>query len=151
MRKTILISCVALFFSLAGTGIAASHYLITNVSQIKPTVRALLTPKVNYVSSEASYCAGSCAAALATSYCPLGTTAIGGTAAASTPGTPVHTFIAPSYYVAVADDQSGAAGTLRVTAICAAPAISGTGSQIAKRDYLVMDEATRLAQALSAH
>ena len=31
-----LIASVALFFSLAGTGIAASHYLITSVHQIKP-------------------------------------------------------------------------------------------------------------------
>ena len=111
MRKTIspatVISCVALFFSLAGTGIAASRYLITSASQIKPTVRAALTPKVSYVDSEASYCAGSCAGALATSYCPLGTTAIGGSAAASTPGTPVHTFIAPSFYLAVADGPVG--------------------------------------------
>lgn len=33
------IACVALFFSLAGTGLAASHYLITSVHQIKPSVR----------------------------------------------------------------------------------------------------------------
>lgn len=33
---------VALFFSLAGTGLAASHYLITSVSQIKPSVRHAL-------------------------------------------------------------------------------------------------------------
>jgi hypothetical protein len=30
---------LALFFSLAGTGLAASHYLITSTSQIKPSVR----------------------------------------------------------------------------------------------------------------
>lgn len=32
------IALVALFFSLAGTGIAASRYLITSTSQIKPSV-----------------------------------------------------------------------------------------------------------------
>jgi hypothetical protein len=38
-----VIASVALFFSLAGTGIAASHFLITSTSQIKPSVRAALT------------------------------------------------------------------------------------------------------------
>jgi len=37
-----LIASAALFFSLAGTGIAASHYLITSVHQIKPSVVAQL-------------------------------------------------------------------------------------------------------------
>jgi hypothetical protein len=37
-----IIACVALFFSLSGAGIAASHYLISSVSQIKPSVRAAL-------------------------------------------------------------------------------------------------------------
>jgi len=37
-----LIAVVALFFSLAGTGIAASGYLITSVHQIKPNVVAQL-------------------------------------------------------------------------------------------------------------
>ena len=36
------IAVVALFFSLAGTGIAASHYFITSVAQIKPSVVAQL-------------------------------------------------------------------------------------------------------------
>lgn len=38
-----LIATAALFFSLGGTGIAAGHYLITSVSQIKPSVRHALT------------------------------------------------------------------------------------------------------------
>lgn len=46
MRKRIspatAISLVALFFSLGGAGMAASRYLITSVSQIKPGVRAAL-------------------------------------------------------------------------------------------------------------
>jgi hypothetical protein len=33
-----IIASIALFFSLAGTGIAATHYLITSTSQIKPSV-----------------------------------------------------------------------------------------------------------------
>lgn len=49
MRKptpALAVSLVALFFSLTGAGIAASHYLITSVSQIKPSVRAALRGKV---------------------------------------------------------------------------------------------------------
>ena len=41
MRKpspAMVVATVALFFSLAGTGLAASHYLITSVNQIKPSV-----------------------------------------------------------------------------------------------------------------
>lgn len=34
-----IIASAALFFSLAGTGIAAQHYLITSLSQIAPKVR----------------------------------------------------------------------------------------------------------------
>lgn len=37
-----VIACVALFFSLSGDGLAASRYLITSVSQIKPSVRLAL-------------------------------------------------------------------------------------------------------------
>jgi hypothetical protein len=36
------ISLAALFFSLTGAGLAASHYLITSVSQIKPSVQNAL-------------------------------------------------------------------------------------------------------------
>jgi hypothetical protein len=39
---TTIIACLALFFSLAGTGIAASPYIITSTSQIKPSVRRSL-------------------------------------------------------------------------------------------------------------
>jgi hypothetical protein len=37
-----VISLVALFFSITSAGIAASHYLITSVSQIQPSVRHAL-------------------------------------------------------------------------------------------------------------
>jgi hypothetical protein len=39
---TTIIACTALFFSLAGTGLAASRYIITSTSQIKPSVRRAL-------------------------------------------------------------------------------------------------------------
>jgi hypothetical protein len=39
---TAAIACVALFFSLTGAGLAASRYLITTVTQIKPSVLAKL-------------------------------------------------------------------------------------------------------------
>lgn len=46
MRKRIspatLIASVALFFSLGGASLAASHYLITSIHQIKPSVRGQL-------------------------------------------------------------------------------------------------------------
>lgn len=42
INPTTVIACAALFFSLAGNGIAAQHYLITSLSQIKPSVRAEL-------------------------------------------------------------------------------------------------------------
>jgi len=32
------VACVALVFSMTGTGIAASHYIITSKNQIKPSV-----------------------------------------------------------------------------------------------------------------
>lgn len=41
-----VISLVALFFSLTGAGLAASRYLITSVSQIKPSVRNALRGSV---------------------------------------------------------------------------------------------------------
>jgi hypothetical protein len=37
-----LVALLALFISLGGTGLAASHYLITSTKQIKPSVRAAL-------------------------------------------------------------------------------------------------------------
>ena len=37
-----LVACLALFVALGGTGLAASHYLITKTSQIKPSVLAQL-------------------------------------------------------------------------------------------------------------
>ncbi len=36
------VAWLALFFSLAGTGLAASRYIITSTSQIKPSVRRAL-------------------------------------------------------------------------------------------------------------
>jgi hypothetical protein len=48
MRKpsiTTAIACLALFFSLTGVGIAASKYLITSTSQIKPNVLNALKGK----------------------------------------------------------------------------------------------------------
>jgi len=43
---TAIIACSALFFSLTATGIAASRYVITSTSQIKPSVRLALVAKV---------------------------------------------------------------------------------------------------------
>jgi hypothetical protein len=39
---TTVIACLALFFALGGTAIAAQHYLITSTGQIKPSVLAKL-------------------------------------------------------------------------------------------------------------
>jgi hypothetical protein len=38
----IIVASAALSFSVAGTGIAARHYIITSTSQIKPSVLAAL-------------------------------------------------------------------------------------------------------------
>ncbi|HEY5287580.1 MAG TPA: hypothetical protein VIJ50_10790 [Solirubrobacteraceae bacterium] len=43
---TTVIACLALFFALGGTAIAAQHYLITSTSQIKPSVLAKLKGNV---------------------------------------------------------------------------------------------------------
>jgi hypothetical protein len=45
VSPTVVIASVALFFSLAGTGIAASRYLITSKSQIAPSVLRQLRPR----------------------------------------------------------------------------------------------------------
>lgn len=42
ISPSLAVSLLALFFSLGGTGLAASHYLITSKSQIAPKVRAAL-------------------------------------------------------------------------------------------------------------
>lgn len=39
VSPTTAIACLALFFSLVGTGMAAQHYLISSLSQIAPKVR----------------------------------------------------------------------------------------------------------------
>jgi hypothetical protein len=43
---TTVIACLALFFALGGTAIAAQHYLITSTNQIKPSVLAKLKGNV---------------------------------------------------------------------------------------------------------
>jgi hypothetical protein len=42
MKLHNVVAWLALFFSLAGTGLAANHYIITSTSQIKPSVRRAL-------------------------------------------------------------------------------------------------------------
>jgi collagen type VII alpha len=38
LTPSLVISCIALFVAMSGTGLAATHYLITKKSQIKPSV-----------------------------------------------------------------------------------------------------------------
>jgi hypothetical protein len=45
LSPTTIIAGLALFFALGGTAVAASHYLITSTSQIKPTVLSKLKGK----------------------------------------------------------------------------------------------------------
>jgi hypothetical protein len=63
-----IIACMALFIALGGTAVAASRYLITSTSQIKPSVRSALSapgPYVNVNSQEASVQPGTVGTALA--------------------------------------------------------------------------------------
>jgi len=48
ISRATVISCVALFFSLGGASLAASHYLITSVHQISPKVRRELKADSTY-------------------------------------------------------------------------------------------------------
>jgi hypothetical protein len=66
-----IIACLALFVALGGTAVAASRYLITSTSQIKPSVRSALGssgPDDNINSEEVSIQPGTVRAALAN--CP---------------------------------------------------------------------------------
>ena len=103
----IVIATVALFFSMAGAGIAASHYLITSTSQIKPSVLKSLRGKqgpsgapgsagqagatgpagvvtasaiTDVAGPQQTLCAygSSCDSATSTAACPSGTTVISG-------------------------------------------------------------------------
>ena len=42
LSASMVVACLALFVSLTGTSVAASHYLITSTKQIKPSVRSAL-------------------------------------------------------------------------------------------------------------
>lgn len=81
-----VIALVALFVALGGTSIAASRYVITSTSQIKPSVRKALrgptpaSPSLTYLSTVNSpavpVAAGTVGSATAT--CPAGTRAVSG-------------------------------------------------------------------------
>ncbi len=53
-HATALIALVALVFAMTGTGIAASRYLITNASQIKPSVLRQLRAEATAVAAKAA-------------------------------------------------------------------------------------------------
>lgn len=75
-----VISCVALFFSIGGVGLAAQHYRITSLHQIKPSVRhqlmrartTIVSPSVVQLSDDPA----KVTTAIAT--CPRGDYAISG-------------------------------------------------------------------------
>ena len=53
-HATALVALVALVFAMTGTGIAASRYLITNTSQIKPSVLTQLRTEVTAAAAKAA-------------------------------------------------------------------------------------------------
>lgn len=77
---TLLVACLALFVALGGTGLAASRYLITRTSQIKPAVLRTIMgagPEREIVSAQATIAPGHAATA-AVAACPGGYHALSG-------------------------------------------------------------------------
>lgn len=79
-----LIACAALFFSLGGVGIAASHYLISSTRQISPKVLRALQPKLLVIRGDpASVDPEAMGGAVAN--CPAGYTVVGGGSSGTVP------------------------------------------------------------------
>ena len=99
----LLVASLALFVALGGTGLAASRYVITRTSQIKPAVlRTIMSagPDREIVSAQATITPGHAATA-AVATCPSGYHALGGGYLIDELG--------PAAYVT--DDQPTIAGT----------------------------------------
>lgn len=140
ISASLILSSLALFFSVCGAGIAASHYLITSTSQIKPGVLRQLrgargpagtaglqgSPGLGGVissqSQEGHFCgsAGGCPAAITVvASCPPGQAVTGGAASVTIPDVVISTADIGTAYEASVDNTSSTDGNLEVTAICA--------------------------------
>jgi hypothetical protein len=172
MRRFAAGAAVLAVLAFAGGATAAGRWVISNVNQIKPNVRAQLKGNsgvpgaqglpgaqgpagpagltgVQTVSASSPICAfsaGACAVATATAFCPAGSYVVGGSADTDAIETPISTFAGATSYAAVANDDSPFSGTLSVTAVCA----SGGGLRYLVRTNSGSDAASRLADQLRA-
>ena len=174
MRRFTAGVAVVAVLAFAGGATAASRWVVSNLNQIKPSVRAQLrtrgpqgpqgpqgaqgpagpagvssTSNIQDAAASSPICAfgsGSCDVASATASCPAGSYVVGGSANVDTIETPISTFAGATIYSAVANDDSPFSGTLTVTAICA----TGSGLQYLGRSGSASTAANQLMDRLRA-